>query len=80
VPRFLLHHTHEATECRTAFASWRGFSSVLRHRGALGSCLTGGHEIWWTVRAADEQEALAQLPPYVAERTAAIRVSAVQIP
>jgi hypothetical protein len=78
--RFLLHHTHETAECAVAFAAWCGFSSPLRRHEAICSCLSGGHEIWWTVGAADEQEALAQLPPYVARRTRAIRVWPVPIP
>jgi hypothetical protein len=80
MPVFLLHHTHETAECRIAFAAWRGFSSPLRHGKPIGSCLSGGHEIWWTVRAADAQEALSQLPPYVAARAEAIPVRPVQIP
>jgi hypothetical protein len=80
MPRFLLHHQHEAAECPAAFAAWRGFASPLRRSEVIASCLTGGHEIWWTVGAADEQEALAQLPPFVAKRTRAIRVRDVQIP
>jgi hypothetical protein len=80
MPRFLLHHTHDRADCRIAFAAWRGFASPLRRSTVLASCLSGGHEIWWTVGAADEQDALSQLPPYVAKRTRAIRVSDVQIP
>jgi hypothetical protein len=80
MPRFLLHHRHGSDECRVAFAAWRGFSSPLRQRKTIGSCLSGGHEIWWMDRACDEQEALGHLPSYVAERTEAIRVSAVHVP
>ena len=43
-------------------------SSPLRHRPALASCATGGHRIWWAVEAADDEEALALVPFYVAER------------
>ena len=78
--RFLLHHSHEAHECRAAFAAWRGFASPLRRRAALGSCLSGGHEIWWELEATSEAEALGHLPRYVAQRTVAIRVSQVQVP
>jgi hypothetical protein len=78
--RFLLHHSHEARECRVAFAAWKGFDSPLRHRATIGSCLVGGHEIWWNLEAATEQDALAHLPRYVAERTEAIRISDVQVP
>ena len=41
---------------------------------------TGGHAIWWTVEAASDQDALALLPYYVAERTTITRVNEVQIP
>jgi hypothetical protein len=78
--RFLLHHRHEARECRAAFAAWKGFQSPLRHRSTTGSCLSGGHEIWWELEAATEEAALGHLPRYVAERTEAIRVSDVRVP
>lgn len=78
--RFLLHHRHRAEECPAAFAAWRGFPSPLRSRATIGSCLSGGHEIWWELEAEDEQDALAYLPAYVAERTEAIRVSSVRVP
>jgi hypothetical protein len=78
--RFVLHHRHEAHECGAVFASFKGHSSRLRHQLALASCRSGGHAIWWTVEAASEAEALALLPSYVAERTTAASVSAVDIP
>ncbi len=78
--RFVLHHRHEANECGVAFASFKGHNSPLRHRPTLASCRSGGHAIWWTVEAASEAEALALLPFYVAERTTAASVSAVDIP
>ena len=62
--RYLLHHHHEPDECGVVFAS----------------CRSGGHAIWWTVEAATEQEALAFLPFYVAERTTVTSVSEVEIP
>jgi hypothetical protein len=80
MPRFLIHHAHEARECAAAFAAWKGFASPLRREATIGSCLGGGHEIWWEVTAPGEAEALAQLPRYVAERSQAIRVSEVQVP
>jgi hypothetical protein len=80
MPHFLLHHRHQARECRAAFAAWKGFASPLRRRATVGSCLAGGHEIWWNLEAATEEEALGYLPHYVAERTEAIRVSDVQVP
>jgi hypothetical protein len=78
--RYLLNHHHEPHECGVVFASFKGHSSPLRHRPTLATCRSGGHEIWWTVKAASEADALAQLPFYVAERTTATSVSEVEIP
>lgn len=78
--RYLLHHVHDAADCGVAFASFKSDESPLRRTAALASCLSGGHEIWWTVEATTESEALAMLPSYVAERTTAIRVAEVRIP
>jgi hypothetical protein len=80
VPRFLIEHRHEAGECGVVFAAFNGHRSPLRHRSTLASCMFGGHAIWWSVVADDEAEALALLPPYVAERAAVTRVDEVQIP
>lgn len=62
------------------FASFKGNESPLRHRATLASCRSGGHEIWWTVHAESEEDALKMLPFYVAERTTIARVSKVRIP
>ena len=78
--RYLLQHRHITDECGVVFASFKGFKSPLRHGATLASCRSGGHEIWWTVDAASEEDALRQLPFYVAERTTITRVSEVQIP
>lgn len=80
MPRFILHHTHQARECAVAFAAWQGSRSPLRRHAAMSSCPFGGHELWWELDAADESEALALLPDYVAERATAIRVRPVHIP
>ena len=80
VARFVLHHLHEADECGVVFASFQGYDSPLRKQATIASCRSGGHAIWWTVEAASEAEAVALLPSYVAERTTAARVSAVDIP
>ena len=77
---WLLEHRHEAGECGVAFAAWRGFPSPLRHQSAIATCRQGGHEVWWQVEADDEGAALAQLPPYVAARTHAVRITEVSIP
>jgi hypothetical protein len=78
--RYLLQHRHEPDECGVAFASFKGHGSRLRHRLTLASCRSGGHEIWWTVDAESEDEAVRLLPAYVAERTTVTRVSEVRIP
>ena len=78
--RYLLHHRHEPHECGVVFASFRGHESPLRHQATLGSCRSGGHAIWWTVEAASEDDALALLPFYVAERTTATTVGEIEIP
>jgi hypothetical protein len=83
--RFMLVHSHRPDECRVAFAAWRGFDSPLRHTVTAGSCAAsaedaGTHRIWWTIDAPDEQAAFAHLPPWVADRTVADRVSEVEIP
>lgn len=80
MPRYLLDHRHEADECPVVFASWRGFTSPLRHQATVASCPSGGHAIWWQVDATDAAEALTFLPRYVAERTTATPVSEVEIP
>ena len=77
---FLIHHRHEPRECGVVFASVRGEDSPLRRRAALASCAYGGHAIWWAVEAADAEQALAQLPFYVAQRATVTRVGEVQIP
>jgi hypothetical protein len=78
--RYLLHHRHEPDECGVVFTSFKGHDSPLRHQTTLASCRTGGHAIWWTVDADSEEDALALLPFYVAERTTITRVNEVQIP
>jgi hypothetical protein len=78
--RFMLSHSHKPEECSVAYAAWRGFDSPLRHQPTLASCEEGGHSLWWTVEAAGAEQALAQLPDYVAERTVANQVSEVAIP
>jgi hypothetical protein len=77
---YLLEHRHAPDQCGVAFASFKGHESPLRHRVTLASCRTGGHAIWWTVEAAGPEEALHQLPPYVARRTTVTPVNEVQIP
>ena len=77
---YLLHHRHEAQACGVVFAAFRGHESPLRRHPTVGSCRSGGHEIWWTVEAETEANALALLPSYVAARTTAVEVSEVDIP
>jgi hypothetical protein len=78
--RYLLHHQHEPQECGVAFAAFKGRRSPLRRQETLASCAHGGHAIWWVVEATSEQQALEQLPFYLAERATATRVSPVEIP
>ena len=78
--RYLLHHRHQPRECGIVFASFKGTQSPLRHQATLASCHSGGHEIWWTVEAAAEADAVRLLPFYVAQRTTVTRVSEVEIP
>jgi hypothetical protein len=80
MPPYLVHHRHEPHECGVAFASFKGHESTLRHQATLASCASGGHAIWWTVDAGTEEQALALLPFFVAERSTATRVSEVEIP
>jgi len=80
MPRFLLQHRHEPSDCGVVFASFKGHDSPLRHEAALASCTFGDHGIWWIVEADDEADALGQLPFYVAERARATRVDWVDVP
>jgi hypothetical protein len=77
---FLLCHGHDPSECRFAYAAWKGFTSPLRHRPALATCASGGHRLWWRVEAPDPVAALAQLPGFVADRTEVVEVGEVPIP
>jgi hypothetical protein len=76
----MLSHRHAPSECGAAFAAWKGFDSPLRHTATIGSCVEGGHKLWWTVEASDDRAALALLPPYLAERTEVAEVSEVEVP
>ena len=80
VASFLLHHRHEPRQCGVAYASFKGHSSPLRRSDAMSSCLTGGHEMWWTVEADSSEAALALLPHFVASRATATPVRKVVIP
>ena len=77
---FILCHSHRPEDRSIAAAAWKGFHSPLRHGRPLGSCVTGGHRLWWIVEAADGDAAIAQLPAYVAERTAIEEVREVPLP
>ena len=83
--QFVLSHRHAPGDCGVAFAAWRGFDSPLRHQSALASCPSDGvedgeHLLIWTVDADWPQQALALLPPWLAERAEVRRVGEVSIP
>lgn len=77
---FVLTHSHDPSDCRRAFAAWNGFESPLSHKPTLNSCVEGGHRAWWKVEAIDPGAALAQLPPFVAERTEVEAAREVTVP
>jgi hypothetical protein len=77
---FLLRHRHAPHECAAAYAAWKGFDSPLRHTLALASCVEGRHRAWWQVKATDAEAALAQLPPFVADRTVVEPAREVRVP
>jgi hypothetical protein len=82
--QFVLSHRHAPSECGVAFAAWRGFDSPLRRHSALASCPSdsgdGEHLLIWTVDADGPEQALALLPPWLAERAEVRRVGEVPIP
>jgi hypothetical protein len=80
MPRYLLHHHHDPDDCGIAFAAFKGHTSPLRHNDTVGSCLSGGHDIWWLVEAPGPDQALAQLPFFVAERSTVTEIREVRIP
>ena len=85
MPVYLLHHRHDPSECAAAYAAWRGFDSPLRHHSALASCPSDNgdgreHLLMWTVDAEGPEQALALLPPWLAERAEVRRVGEVSIP
>src|SRR5262249_38211506 len=77
---YLLPHRHEPDECGVAFTSFKGHDSPLRHRPALASCRTGGHEIWGAVQAGGQDKPLRLLPLFLAKRTTLTRGHEDQIP
>ena len=78
--RYLLHHRHEPSQCGVAYAAFKGEPSPLRHKPAVTSCLTGGHEMWWVVEAASPDDALGQLPHFLATRSTVTMITEVHIP
>jgi hypothetical protein len=80
VPIYHLSHHHEPDECVAAFAAWHGYTSPLRSKPTIASCLEGSHWLWWQVEAESADQALALLPPFVAERSEAAEVREVPIP
>lgn len=80
MPFYLVSHRHSHQECRAVFASWHGFDSPLRGEVTMSSCLQGDHGLWWKVEAASAEEALALLPPFVADRCEVTQIREVPIP
>ncbi len=78
--RYLLHHRHEPRQCGVAYAAFKGDCSPLRHKPAVSSCVSGGHELWWLVDADSADDALAQLPHFLASRTSVTLTTEVPIP
>ena len=78
--RYGLHQRHEARLWGVAYAAFTGVAPPLRRRPVVASCLSGGHEMWWLVEAGSSDEALAQLPHFLATRATAIPITEVQIP
>jgi hypothetical protein len=78
--RYLLHHQHEPSQCGVAYTAFKGEPSPLRHRAALASCLTGGHEMWWVVDASSPDDARGQLPHFLATRSTVTMITEVEIP
>jgi hypothetical protein len=81
----MLSHRHTPEECRVVFAAWTGFESPLRDHRTTASCVSregaaAEHRLWWQVEAETSADALALLPPYVAERTEASEIGEVRIP
>jgi hypothetical protein len=74
VQRHRIHHRHEPAECGAAVASWKGWDSPLRPEAGVSSCAFGGHDTWWDVVVEQQADALALLPPFVAERSTATRI------
>jgi hypothetical protein len=92
VKAFMLIHKHTPAECNVAYAAWNGFDSPLRGQPVQSTCARhqsdpasaapnrpAVHEIWWNTHAPDIVSAMAQLPPYVKDRTQAREVSDVTI-
>ena len=65
-----------------AYAAFKDHDSTLRHRSAIAPLTrhSSTDVTWWSVEAADEDEALALLPFFVAQRSAVTHVREVAIP
>ena len=77
---FLLVHSHSPERCASAWAAWKGHLSSLRGTEVACTCMHGGHVVWWEVRAASAEDALALLPDYVARSTRALPIRRVVTP
>jgi hypothetical protein len=71
--KYMLIHHHRETACRSLLEAWEKAGGPV-DAGPSG-CAEGDHTIWWVVRASDRNEALAKLPPPVAEHTTPLLVA-----
>jgi hypothetical protein len=77
---FVLVNRHQHSECDATHAAWRGFQSPLRRQPPAAGCTWSHHRLWWEVEADNAAHALSMLPPFVAERTEAFRVTRLRLP
>ena len=70
--KYMLIHHHEPTACRSSLDAWN--EAVPPVDTGPSGCAQGDHTIWWVVRASNRNDALAKLPPPVAEQTTPLLV------
>ena len=70
--KYMLIHHHGATACESVLDAWEKAGGPMD--AVPTGCAEGDHTIWWVVRAPDRNQALAKLPPPVAEQTTPLLV------